>query len=237
MPGNCKYRYLQHNKYNMNVIEHIIAALAPHECLACQKEGLLICCDCQKHLASVASTCYRCGCFADQYRTCQRCRRTSPLFLVMRATAYEGVAKELVHGLKFGRQKDGSRVIAEVLASRLGEFAGTDTAITNVPTASSRVRRRGYDHAAGIARHLARLLALPYVPLLARDGQARQVGQSRQSRRRQLEGVFRSTMPAPRRILLVDDVITTGASLETAARVLRAAGATHVFGAVFAVAE
>jgi ComF family protein len=113
------------------------------------------------------------------------------------------------------------------------------TVVTHVPTATSRVRRRGYDQAELLARQLAQDLKLPYASLLIRDGQSRQVGATRQARLAQLTHAFRIPKHFPQNvsILLVDDVVTTGATIETAARILRAAGAKSVSAAVFAQKE
>jgi predicted amidophosphoribosyltransferase len=101
------------------------------------------------------------------------------------------------------------------------------------------VRQRGYDQALLIAKSLSQRLGRPYVPLLARMGDQRQVGHSRITRLNQMEGAFRplNTMILKNRhVLLVDDVLTTGATCEAAARILRSNGAKRVSAAVFAVA-
>jgi predicted amidophosphoribosyltransferase len=136
--------------------------------------------------------------------------------------------------------------------------------IVPVPTATTRARQRGYDQARLLARELARSVRRPYADsyaytdrsvyiadgahiayspspiyadVLARQGQAHQVGAAREQRHQQLAGAFRVTKPrriAGARILLIDDVVTTGATLEAAAVTLRAAGAHHVEALVFA---
>lgn len=109
--------------------------------------------------------------------------------------------------------------------------------IVPVPTATSRVRQRGYDQATVLARRLARKQRLPYARLLARLGQAHQVGAGRAERVSHLKDAFRAIRVAHiqgAHILLIDDVCTTGATLESAARTLRAAGAKRVDALVFA---
>ncbi|HSX32472.1 MAG TPA: phosphoribosyltransferase family protein [Candidatus Saccharimonadales bacterium] len=144
--------------------------------------------------------------------------------------------KAVVHSLKFGRAQAAAKDIAAAMAASLE--TATFTAIVPVPTVSARVRKRGYDQAALIARELARLTGLPYASLLIRTGGSRQVGHTRIERRQQMERAFRAVDPAAQysHVLLIDDVITTGATCEAAARTLRQAGVASVSAAVFAAA-
>jgi ComF family protein len=237
LSGNRKQAYLQHNKYNMSIIEKILALVAPHLCLGCSKEGALLCEKCLSDLAMIPPRCYNCQRLTDDFLTCPACRKHTPLARVWAYTPYKGLAKEVIHKIKFERAQAGARTVARALA---GVYTGSDQiTITNIPTANSRVRQRGYDQAALIAQELARLLHCKYTTLLARVGEARQVGQQRNVRKMQMHDAFRLSVPAlgsPESVLLVDDVLTTGATCEAAARVLRQAGVKHVEAIVFAVA-
>jgi ComF family protein len=109
--------------------------------------------------------------------------------------------------------------------------------IVPVPTASSRARQRGFDHSALLARLLARQLSMRYAPAMMRLGQNRQVGKTRAERIRQAEGryiVKNSKDISGRNILLIDDVVTTGATLAAATKALRHAGAKRIDALVFA---
>lgn len=116
-------------------------------------------------------------------------------------------------------------------------YIGKDTIVVPVPTATKRVRQRGFDHAALTAKAYAAQEGLLFMPALVRIGQTRQVGASKKQRHEQLQGAFRVVSPKrikAEHILLLDDVLTTGATLEAAARVLKQAGAKTVSAAVFA---
>jgi ComF family protein len=237
LPGNRKRAYLQHNKYNMSIIELIISSIAPHDCVGCRVEGAVLCVQCAHSLPVLPPRCYRCGALTDDFQTCQRCRSGSDLFAVQVATPYGDTAKATIARLKFERARAAADDIAALMAERLAIPAGT--LITHLPTANTRVRQRGYDQAQQIARRLAALTGNTYRPLLARQGAQRQLGQDRAIRRKQMEGAFvavRVEALKDRRILLIDDVLTTGASCEAAARVLKDAGAARVSAAVFAAA-
>jgi ComF family protein len=149
-------------------------------------------------------------------------------------TIYDGSLKELVWRLKFHGARSACKVMAERLAPLLPE---SGLYLVPVPTATSRVRRRGYDQAKLLARELSKLSGLPYLDCLARTGQAHQVGASRTVRLQQLAKAYRIKKPTlivDADLLLVDDVVTTGATLEAATRVLRAGGARHVDAIVYA---
>lgn len=152
----------------------------------------------------------------------------------MVAAVYEGPPKEMVWRLKFHGARKASHLMAAHMARQVVD---ADAYLVPVPTATSRVRQRGYDQAKLLARELSRQTRLPYLDCLMRGGQAHQVGASRTQRLQQLAKAYRLKKAALVRgadIILVDDVITTGATLEAAAKVLRVAGARHVDAIVYA---
>jgi ComF family protein len=112
-----------------------------------------------------------------------------------------------------------------------------ETIIVPVPTATLRVRLRGYDHAWLLAKNLGKYLDRPSQRLLSRYGHTRQVGAGRAKRQEQLSGAFYPRNPKAikgARVLLVDDILTTGATIEECARTLKKAGAKRVDAIVFA---
>jgi ComF family protein len=218
----------------MKIIEHILGTIAPHECLGCKAEGAALCFDCRTVLPSVVPRCYRCQQSQVEFRTCASCQFSSALYSVRPMTVYEGLAKGLIWQLKFERLRAGAETVAETLATLPYD---PDEILVPVPTATSRVRQRGYDQAAVIARELARHTGLEHSRLLSRLGQQRQVGKSRQQRKSQMKELFLPTGNVTnKRIVLVDDVITTGATLEACAGILKKAGAKQVRAVVFAAA-
>jgi ComF family protein len=220
----------------MNPFEFMTALLAPHLCLICKKESRLLCHDCAKKcLVLPKSSCYRCQKKTIDYATCAACLNHSPITHLWASSLYAGAAKELIALLKFQRAKAAATVISDCLDNFLPHLP-RDTIVVPVPTANRRVRVRGYDQAELITRHLARRRGLEYRSLLRRVRTTRQVGSSRQQRFSQLEGAF--VVQKPRivtgaSVLLIDDVLTTGATLESAATVLSQAGAKQIGAAVF----
>ncbi len=217
----------------LKTLDSLLGLIAPHQCLGCGRDGGLLCADCQELLPVTVPRCYRCAATTQGGRTCRSCRRSSPLREVSVYADYDGFAEALVGHLKF----EHTIAAAPLIASYLNQLITTDGAvIVPVPTATGRVRLRGYDQALLIAKHASKLSGLPYSDILERFGQVRQTGSGRRERLAQLEGAFavKPRVVIPHSVLLVDDVVTTGATLESAARVLRRAGAKHVSALTFA---
>jgi ComF family protein len=151
------------------------------------------------------------------------------------AAPYEGTARQLVGAVKFrartGLADEAAALIAAGVPVRIVRGA-----IVPVPAAPARRRRRGFDSAEAIAAALAGRLGLPIVPCLARTESARQVGRPRTERLADPPRV-RAVSPPPQEVVLVDDVITTGATLGACARALRAAGAGRVAAVTLAVSR
>lgn len=147
---------------------------------------------------------------------------------------YDGSTKELILQLKFYRLRAAARAAARLVVGAL-DISDRIELITAVPISPLRYRERGYNQAELVAREVARELNLPYLALLGRENSAHQMGQGRTERLRQIKGAFFALRQLNgQKVLIVDDVITTGATLSEGAGVLMAAGAGEVWGAVVA---
>jgi len=143
--------------------------------------------------------------------------------------AYEGPGRQLVQALKYRNRRAPLAVLGRAMAGQVDE---RPEVVTWVPATPAHRRERGYDQAELLARRIGRDLAAPTRRLLRRGADRPQTGRTRAER---LSG---PTLCARRRaggtVLVVDDVVTTGASLRAAAEVLRAAGAERVLGLALA---
>jgi ComF family protein len=216
----------------MSIINTLLSIFAPYDCIACGAEGVIICKTCIQVVPESPMCCYRCE-RSIQY-PCRYCP-AAPLASVQAATLYIGTSKVLVGKMKHDGVQEAARCIADCMLDRCN--VPRDAVFVPVPTATKHIRSRGYDHARAIACILAARTQRPLEACLRRSSQTQQAGASRQQRLAQLRDTFwvqRSSAVQGQNIVLVDDVVTTGASLEAAAKALRMAGAQSVSAVVFA---
>jgi predicted amidophosphoribosyltransferase len=147
------------------------------------------------------------------------------------SASHEGVARDLVTALKFRRLLP----VADLIADRIQWLAPSTIlsgTIVPVPTAPLRSALRGFDPAAEIAAALAERTELPLEACLVRRGGGRQVGK-RRAQRIGHPPVIQARGKVPRSVLLIDDVLTTGATLSSCARALRSSGAIRITAITF----
>jgi predicted amidophosphoribosyltransferase len=204
----------------MEFLHAVAAGLAPP-----------LCASCGRHCRPEAVVCTRCA---------RRLGMAKPLLgkgppgldRVWSSASHEGIARNLVAALKFRHLLP----VADLMADRIQWLAPAHMlsgAIVPVPPAPARLRRRGFDPAGELAAALAQRLDSPLEPCLGRRGGRRQVGRRRAERLGQPPRIHAGGV-APRSVVLVDDVLTTGATMSACAQALRAAGAARVVAVTFA---
>ena len=211
-----------------------LAWLFPLRCIVCGEPGSAgrdLCGSCHAALPWQGPACPRCALPTTAGETCGGClqRATPPLEAVRAVFEYAFPLDRLLPRLKFHHDFAAGRVLVQCMVERLRAVPPPD-AIIPIPLHRARLRRRGYDQALELARPLARALRLPLHADLLRRCKATGA-QSRldaEARRRNLHGAFVVHGGTPAHVVLVDDVMTTGATLEAAARALRRAGARRV---------
>jgi ComF family protein len=213
--------------------------LAPPLCVSCRRPPSRprdpLCPACRAALPwLLGPRCPRCGLPAP-------CGTRCPMAggAIVRAwapVAFEGPARAVVHALKFR----GALAVADVMAAQIVAGAPRDLLappvwLVPVPTHGLRRRARGFDHAERLAEALARRTGLELARCLMRTGPpTRQAGSSRAARRAPGRIEIRVRGDPPPRVVLVDDVHTTGATVEACGRALRRAGAYTVCAVTYA---
>jgi predicted amidophosphoribosyltransferase len=206
----------------------ILDALFPKRCAGCGSGSWPFCSSCRDAIvALVPPWCVRCA--APSTRSRDGCRHCPPVPIASARAPFlfDGPVRRAVHRLKFA----GWRPVAEALGLAMAHVLEAEVdVVTWVPLSKARRSQRGYDQALGLAKVVARSRGLPLVPLLVRVGdppvsQARRTGAER---RLAMRGLFEPRARPPSRVLLVDDVLTTGATAGACAEQLVAAGAREV---------
>lgn len=215
-------------------------AFYPPVCLNCHEriaeQKMWLCGDCFDGLSYVPEQhCPRCG-FPTEESECSNCAENSYVFTqAVSVFLHEASAKTLVHALKY----DGRTALADWFANQMYKTALYERPLTEVDYVTSvplhRVRRRerGFNQSELIARALASRLEKPYTgeALVRRAYTASQTLLSGESRRKNIRGAFRTGRlnPQGKSFLLVDDVFTTGTTVNEAAKVLLQQGAAQVY--------
>ncbi len=211
--------------------------LLPPRCVVCGARGMPGCdlyADCLAMLPPARPACPRCACPRADGALCPECRRIAPDFPLARvraAFAYAFPLDLLLPRLKFHGDFAAGRVLAQCMAVHFAA-APAPQALLPVPLHPARLRQRGYDQALELARPLARAfgLSLRTDLLQRRRATAAQTRLDAAARHRNLQDAFavRARAPLPAHVVLLDDVMTTGATLHAAAAALRAAGVARV---------
>jgi len=220
-----------------DVIGRIVDCLFPRICIGCGRIGDYVCSSCAAELPWLSGPlCPHCGQPQPSGMLCPSCAaQVSTIAAIRSVFRFEGVARVAVHELKYRNL----RAIAPTLASFLAAYPLGDTlepdVVVPVPLHPSRRRRRGYNQAELLAREFGRARGLPVdssalVRIVTGRSQVRTA--SRRERSRNVTDAFACTERSfsDKRILLVDDVCTTGATIEACGVALRAAGASQVVG-------
>ena len=203
----------------------------PQRCVGCRNRASdVLCRVCFDALPwSGEPFCRRCGIpTAFDVFVCEECKGVDFGFESARAPLrYEGVGKGIVHALKYGAYLP---VVEKLMVPMMREaLTGSFDLVVPVPLHHSRLRKRGFNQAELMARGVAEKIRAPVSDRLQAVRRTRdQVDLSAAERRKNVKGAFRARSAVKGRVLLVDDVFTTGATFSAAAEELHRAGAKYV---------
>ena len=219
--------------------DFLIGLIFPKICLSCGANGFSLCPRCQNKIKILKTdTCIYCGKISLRGKICQNCRRKSALTGVVVATKYSGIIKESIHRFKYNGDKDLLQPLGKILVKKFSniKISGQIT-ITSVPLHRTRKNIRGFNQSELLGRYLAKAVGIQYEELLKRIKPTEsQIKFHKYERINNLKGAFRAETKNLRgkKIILVDDVCTSGATLEACAKELRRTGAREVWGLVLA---
>lgn len=216
------------------MLRTIAEAIAPDHCLACGIEGKAICSDCaNEHLKPRQASCFYCNRYGNG-RTCPSCRPKTSLDGLQVAYYFEPPLDEIVYQLKYFGNRSVASLFAETMARKLPQLS--NHILSYVPITGTRLRARSYNQAELLARSVGEHLLIRPSKALIRTTAHEQIGQNRTQRFSSVYGNFVAlgSRVSGRNVILVDDVVTTGATLNECARVLKLAGARRVWGLALA---
>ncbi len=216
--------------------------LFPRWCIGCGREGEVVCRSCRQTFSVIGPLyCSRCGRPLDDGISCRNCDGVDMSIDGIRAPfLFHGLVRQAIHELKYRNLKVAATFLAHELALYLEEYPIAADVIVPVPLHKKRLKERGYNQSELIGGHLAELTGIPLIldclirqkhtPSLARSA-------NREVRKENIAGAFdvSGRRIEGKDVILVDDVSTTGTTLDACAAVLKKAGAQQVWGLVIAL--
>ncbi len=204
--------------------ERLLSLLYPARCLSCGKvvrQGGLFCPACEKTVPA-----------RPYLRRFSLPGAGAEGFTIFAPMSYEGGLRKTMYEFKFRGRKAFASPIGRLMAQTAATAGGKFDAVAWMPMEKRKRRKRGYDQSELLAKAVAAELALPCLPLLekVRDTGVQHL-LSRREREKNVKGTYRAKDGAAgKSLLLVDDIVTTGATLTECAKALYAAGAVKVTG-------
>ena len=212
--------------------------LAPHSCRGCGAIGEAVCDRCKKYIVknhhNFCPICKK----SNQNGKCPHCKILPPTFVVAERN---GLLDDLIHVYKYSSNRSLKKPLAELLSACMPRSFNHSVVIVPLPTISSHIRTRGFDHTLLLAKNLAKLRHYKVQKLLLRKRNSVQVGADKKTRRLQAEEAYQINPKVKIKndttYLLIDDVWTTGASMLSAVKKLQQAGVSNIVIGILAVSR
>ena len=214
----------------------------PTACVGCGKEGISFCPECLGQAPRQSlDVCALCGDPLPKGRVCPACAHNKPTYRGLRAYGlYDSLFKEAVHQLKYHRNTALGLPMSQLMWPMIDTAGWVVDAVVPIPLGAEKLRQRGYNQAHFLARPIALHLRKPYLPnvLIRLREVTTQTQLTAEQREANVRGAFLADpkLVLGKKILLVDDVFTTGATMRSASEALIQAGAAGVYAATFAKA-
>ena len=223
------------------LIELAVDSFFPRRCVGCGKGGGFLCPECLGKLPRLfPPLCPHCGRPQASGIVCPSCRqRQTEIDGIRSPFRFDEVIRKAIHELKYRNLKAISPCLAELLADYLRSNPLPGEALVGVPLHPRRLRERGYNQSSLLARELGRRIDLPVIEdclIRVKQAQPQVRAVDVEERRRNVADAFvcRDEKVSGKQIILIDDVCTSGATLESCAAALKNKGAASVWGLTLA---
>jgi ComF family protein len=225
--------------YFTQISERFFDFLFPKTCVQCAKEGTLLCESCRTGFRSFAPSCFVCNSRDIEAKICNSCKKHVEFSRFYAPFSYKHAGvRQAIHRLKYKRVRPYARILASLLSSAVRRYPiviPPKTVIVPLPLHPSRKISRGFNQSESIANACSEHLKIPLVveSLQRIKNTEPQISMKNpDERRKNMEHAFRVLDATPifrRNVLLIDDVATTGETLNAAAKALKDAGASSVW--------
>ena len=229
------------NSHLSKICEKVVNIFFPTRCIICEKYGFLLCQECLQQIEKTqTSVCPECGRISVNCRFCPNCRnkKNQHISSVYVATSYQSsVVKELIKNYKYHGLIGLSEICGELIYQRIKESKlPANIVIVPVPLHRLKYNKRGFNQSELMARYLSKRMQIAGADAIERiKNTETQVKLQRNKRLINVLGAFRCKdveAIVGKSVLLIDDVFTTGSTLNECAKILKEAGAKKVYGAV-----
>ena len=223
------------------MVEVAVDSFFPRRCVGCGRVGSFLCPDCLEELPRlVAPFCPRCGRPQARCIVCPTCwQRPTRIDGIRSPFRFDGAVRKSIHELKYRNLKAISPCLGDLLADYLSENPLPGEALVSVPLHPRRLRERGYNQSDLLAENLGErieLLVIEDCLIRVKQAQPQVRAGDVEERRRSVADAFvcRDERVSGKQIILIDDVCTSGATLESCAAALKDSGAASVWGLTLA---
>ena len=223
------------------IYQFILDLILPKKCVICFVEGAWVCKKCQRKIVKIETPfCPECKKITSNGHYCKRCRKNYELTGIISAVHYDKILKKIIYAYKYDGVRTLAGPLSQLVIQRLnGNFPRGKIILTAIPLHFFRQNERGFNQSEIIAQNVAKAFDLPCYKLLKRKINTKsQIDFAAAKRKKNVVGAFefipQSVKVQNKTILLLDDVATTGTTLNEAAKVLKKAGAKSVWGLTIA---
>jgi ComF family protein len=223
-----------------NIIWKFLDLIYPPTCCNCGKVGFYLCPDCLSQIRIIHDkVCIYCGELISRTDICLKCKKQKPKYKALRSWGiFKGPLRKVIHSLKYQRNLGLGDYFAHFMSQVLNDQGWIVDIIVPVPLNKERLKERGYNQAEILSKPLAALVNKPYRPksISRIKNTSTQVGLSLKERRQNVKDAFWADKQEilGKNIFIIDDVATTGSTLDACALALTNAGAKEIYGLTLA---
>ena len=221
--------------------EKVVDFFFPRRCIGCGKVGDFLCVDCRQKLPRILKPiCKKCGKPESSGTLCSACwGQKTEIDGIRSVFRFEGIIRQAIHDLKYRNLKSISGCLAMLIADYLQDNPVHGGVLVPVPLHSQRLRERGYNQSGLLVRELGKLIVLPVIDdslCRLKDSLPQARTTTIDERRKNVKEAFacQGEELKEKNVILIDDVCTSGATLEACAVALKADGAISVWGLTLA---